>query len=69
MPIAHDIIGAIGEAPLAPGVVGQPLHHVAVLVGGDADRAEMVGNDGITWATDHAPFATSPLLQDHLNRT
>ena len=34
---------AVGMAPLAPGVVGEPLHHPAVLVGDDRDRAQVVG--------------------------
>jgi hypothetical protein len=37
------VVGAGGEAPLAPGVVAEPLQHHAVLVGDDADRAEMIG--------------------------
>lgn len=40
---AGRIVGAVGEAPLAPGVVGEPLHHHTILVGDDRDRAEMVG--------------------------
>ena len=40
---AGRIVRPVGEAPLAPGVVGQSLDHRAGLVGDDGDRAEMIG--------------------------
>jgi hypothetical protein len=40
---AGGIVGAVGEAPLAPGILAVALHHVGGLVGDDGDRAEIVG--------------------------
>ena len=34
---------AVGMAPLAPGIVGEPLDHPAGLVGDDGDGAQVVG--------------------------
>jgi hypothetical protein len=36
-------IGAVRQAALAPGVVRQALHHVALRIGDDGNRAEMIG--------------------------
>ena len=36
------IIGAVWNAPLAPGVVAQALNHYAIFVGDDRDRAEVI---------------------------
>ena len=46
MPLAGDrarVVGAIGKAALAPGVVRQALQYAAILIGEDGDRAEMIG--------------------------
>jgi hypothetical protein len=53
------IVGASGEAALAPGVVAVALHHGAGLVGDDGDRAEIVGvevagGDGAAGQDAHA---------------
>jgi len=61
---AGRVIRAVGEAPLAPGVVAIALHHRCGLVGDDGDRAQMIGvevagGDGLIAAleahADHRP--------------
>ena len=40
--VAGRVVGAVGEAPLAPGVVAQAFGDGAALVGDDCDRAEII---------------------------
>jgi hypothetical protein len=49
---AGRIIGAIGMAPLAPGVVAEPLDDGAGLVGDDGDGAQVVLRDVAIPGTD-----------------
>ena len=38
-------IGAVGIAPLAPGIIGQALGHRAGFVGDDRNRAQMIADE------------------------
>src|SRR5687768_13011891 len=40
---AYRVVGAVRIAPLAPGVVAEPLDHRSGLIGDDRYRAEMIG--------------------------
>ena len=40
---SRGIVGAVRIAPLAPGVIGQVLHHPSAAVGQHRDRAEVIG--------------------------
>ncbi len=40
---ACNVVGTVRIAALAPGVIGQPLHHHAEFIRDDRDRAEVIG--------------------------
>jgi hypothetical protein len=68
---AGGIVGAVRVAPLAPGVIAQPLHHEAVLVGDDRDRAEMIREEVARRQRGgrHLQGAHAPRIQQILNNS
>ena len=65
---AGGIVGAVGEAPLAPGVVGEALGDGAALVGEDRDGAQMILHEVARLGRDRraADGRLGEVLADHL---